>query len=642
VIGIGLLATGFKLKKAYTDFSAVLVSGAIAILYFITYSAYSFYGLFPQVVAFSLMVLFTVMTIVVAMHYDRQVIAHIGLVGAYAVPFLLSEGSGNASVLFTYMAIINAGILIIAVRKYWKPLYYASFILTWMIFIAWYNTNYDASIHLPVFWTFSFIFFITFYFIFITYKLLHAEKFEATDVLLILSNSFIFYGLGYTVMDNQIDSRPFLGLFTLANAVIHFCVTVFIYLQKVSDRNLFSMVAGLVMVFITIAVPVQLDGSWVTLLWVAEAALLFWIGRMRRDSIYEKISYALILLSFASIIGDWMTVYNQYTPEVPESRITPILNIHFLTSLLFIAAFAFINYLNRRKDEVATPSKNATVNTLIQFAIPGILITALYFTFSLEISSFWNQLYMDSVKTITEAGMDYPTSYWNEDYNSYKEIWVLNYSLLFFSILAWINIKIFRDRRLAATVLAFGFIFIISFLTEGLMLFNQLGDSFQYQYLNDHYTRSSFNITIRYISFPFLGMMLLAMHRTLRRDEALAQKPGLHAGFDFLFHISLLCVLSNEWVTWMGILKFSESTRLGLSILWGVYALMLIILGIWKSKRHLRIFAIALFAVTLVKLAFYDITHLNTIAKTIIFVSLGILLLIISFLYNKYKDLTQS
>ncbi|GAL76189.1 hypothetical protein JCM19275_595 [Nonlabens ulvanivorans] len=52
----------------------------------------------------------------------------------------------------------------------------------------------------------------------------------------------------------------------------------------------------------------------------------------------------------------------------------------------------------------------------------------------------------------------------------------------------------------------------------------------------------------------------------------------------------------------------------------------------------MRIGGMALFAITLIKLFFYDIAHLNTISKTIVFVSLGILLLIISFLYNKNKN----
>jgi uncharacterized membrane protein len=82
-----------------------------------------------------------------------------------------------------------------------------------------------------------------------------------------------------------------------------------------------------------------------------------------------------------------------------------------------------------------------------------------------------------------------------------------------------------------------------------------------------------------------------------------------------------------------------QSYKLGLSILWGLYALLLIILGIWKKKKHLRIGAIILFSFTLIKLFFYDISSLNTISKTIVFVSLGVLLLIISFLYNKYKHI---
>ncbi len=48
---------------------------------------------------------------------------------------------------------------------------------------------------------------------------------------------------------------------------------------------------------------------------------------------------------------------------------------------------------------------------------------------------------------------------------------------------------------------------------------------------------------------------------------------------------------------------------------------------------------IAIFGVTLIKLFIYDVSHMDTIPKTILFVSLGILLLIISFLYNKYKHI---
>ena len=109
--------------------------------------------------------------------------------------------------------------------------------------------------------------------------------------------------------------------------------------------------------------------------------------------------------------------------------------------------------------------------------------------------------------------------------------------------------------------------------------------------------------------------------------------------FDFLLHAAILTVAANELINWMDLFMSEQSYKLGLSILFGVYALILISLGIWKKKKYLRIGAIVLFGATLVKLFIYDLTDLNTISKTIVFVSLGILLLVISFLYNKYKKL---
>jgi uncharacterized membrane protein len=147
-VGVGLLLFGWRLKRNYENFSAVLVSGAIAIMYFITYAAYTFYSIYPQLMAFALMVVFTVLTVAAAIYYNKQVIANIGLVGAYAVPLLLSEGSGNVAILFSYMAIINIGILVIAVKKYWKSVYYASFLLTWLIFILWYFNKFQVGQHL--------------------------------------------------------------------------------------------------------------------------------------------------------------------------------------------------------------------------------------------------------------------------------------------------------------------------------------------------------------------------------------------------------------------------------------------------------------------------------------------------------------
>ena len=116
-------------------------------------------------------------------------------------------------------------------------------------------------------------------------------------------------------------------------------------------------------------------------------------------------------------------------------------------------------------------------------------------------------------------------------------------------------------------------------------------------------------------------------------------KKDLTVIFDYLLYISLLWIISSELINILSLLGLTDSYKLGLSIVWGIYSLFLISLGIAKNKKHLRIGAMVLFGITLIKLFVYDISYLSTISKTIVFVSLGILLLIISFLYNKYKHL---
>ncbi|WP_299765627.1 DUF2339 domain-containing protein [uncultured Dokdonia sp.] len=631
--GIGLLGFGIKLKKKYESYSAVLVSGAIAIMYFITFSAYNFYELIPQTIAFGLMVIFTIFSVIAAINYNKQIIAHIGLVGAYAIPFLLSDGSGRVAVLLSYMAIINIGILIISFKKYWKPLYYSSFGLTWLIFLIWFATDYRQDEHFSLALMFVTIFFVTFYLTFLAYKLIKNEKFGLENIVLLLLNSFVFYGVGYAILEGHDTGKELVGLFTLGNAVIHFIVSAIIYRKKLADKNLFYLVAGLVLVFITITIPVQLDGNWVTLLWATEAVLLFWIGRTKQISVYEKLSYIVMGIAFLSLIHDWGNAYDFY--EYLGTKITPIINIHFLTSLLVIGAFGVIQYLNGNKKYTPAFGAENQLSKIISFVIPSVLILLSYLAVRLEISNYWDQLFRDSMIASPENSTGYSEDYSNYSLRNFGIIWIINYSLLFFAILAFLNLKKIKSKPLAYISLGLMTLMLFGFLFRGLYELSELRETYLDQTLSEYYPRGLFYIGIRYVSFVFVAITLYVCY-TITRQEFVQKK--LHIPFDILLHISILWIASSELIHWMDIGESEQSYKLGLSILWGIYALLLIGLGIWKKKQYLRIMGFVLFAITLIKLFVYDIAHLNTISKTIVFVSLGVLLLIISFLYNKYKN----
>jgi len=627
LVGLSLLGFGIKLKGKYANYSAVLVSGAMAIMYFLTFAAYSFYGLIPQLLAFAMMVVFTVFTVIAAVSYDRQVIAIIGLVGAYAVPFLLSTGSGDMATLYSYMAMINAGILAVAVFRYWKPVFYTAFVMTWLIYIGWYAADYQQFTDFGLALTFLTVFYAIFYATFLAYKLLKNEKFDASDIILLLTNSFLFFGLGYMILDGHNAWQKYLGLFALLNALIHFGVSAVIYRKKLVDKNLLYIVSGLVLVFITMAIPIQLDGNWVTLLWVAEAALLFWIGRTKGVKIYEMLSYPLMFLAFASLIEDWRIMYPGYY-EVQQNSI-PIFNIKFLSSVLFITAFGFISYLNSNKKYTPTIATDKNSSNLIKYLILGVLLFVIYISMNLELSDYFNQKVGNIYSNKGEAYR--PTNY---NIDKFKYIWQINYTLLFLSVLSFLNIKIWKSKQLGLINLGLNVFAVGAFLTLGLLMVSQLRDSYQSQALAEFYNISIYYIAIRYISLVIFAIFMYIFYLLIRKEIV----TKFDVPFEILLHICIVWILSSELIHWMDMAHSAQSYKLGLSIFWGVYSLLVISLGIWKKKKHLRVAAIALFGLTLVKLFFYDITHLNTISKTIVFVSLGVLLLIISFLYNKYSE----
>ena len=628
LFGLVLLGFAIRLKKRYEGYSAVLVSGATAILYFITFAAHDFYGLIAQTTAFALMVAFTAFTVIAAIQYNQQIIGVIGLIGGYAVPFLLSDGSGNHSILLSYIAVINIGILIIAFKKYWKPLFYSAFTLTWLIFLTLYVTVFTAENHVAEGMVFCSLFFVIFYLSFLAYKLIQSEKYSKSDIAVLLSNSFLFFAFGYGMLDNHETGSQFQGLFALANAIIHFIVSVIVYQKKLADRNLFYFVSGLVLVFITIAIPIQLDGNWVTILWAGEAALLFWIGRTKGVTIYEQLSYPLMILGFLSLTDDWLD-------RSMNMDYRPVFNIQFLSSLLFLAAFGIINRINFHKKYALKPENIHSYRRLFNFTIPGMLIFALYGSLLLEIMAYFDQRYILSLVEIKLNQDGLVNSYYDNDISKFKAIWMINYTLAFLSLLSFVNVYKIKSKDLKLVNMGATLLALIIFLGGALIILGMLRESYLEQHLTEYYERGLVHLYIRYISFGFLALLLFASWQQLNRPES---KPGLKIQFEIIIHITMVWILSSELFHWMDIYAVKNTYKLGLSILWGVYALLLVVLGIWKNKKHLRMVGILLFAITLCKLFFYDIAHLNTIKKTVVFVSLGTLLLIISFLYNKYKD----
>ena len=632
MMGIGLLGFGIKLKPKFEDYSAVLVSGAISIFYFITYFAYSFYGLIPQALAFVMMLIFTVFAVFTAIKYNRVVIAHIGLIGAYAVPFLLSSGSGRADILFSYMLIINLGILFISIKRDWKTLHYSAFFFTWLIYNSWFINKFissDLQGYEALGLGFATAFFLIFYGVSLFNNIISKEKLDLINVVLILLNSFIYFGFGYGIFNNHPTLDIYLGLFTLLNAAIHFAVLYFIRAKKLADTPLFYSSLGMVFTFITIAIPIQLDGSWVTLLWIVQGTVLFWIGKTKNIPIYEKISLPILGLSFLSFLEDCYSYYHPINLDI-----NAFWNINFLTGILAILGYGFAVYLSRKHPEPEI-EKHSPFNTIKSFYLPALLILTAYLTFRNEIVYFFDYWYESTSLKGKEIGETDEFSLYNYDIEIFKNIYLLVYSLIFFGGMALLNFYKFKNNVLGISAIAIGLLVLFAAQTFGV---GELGE-LRYSYINGG-SNKYFNVSFNYIliRYPLWSSIAFALWAISKNAKSIIENIKFHIFLDAVIYISILNFLSNELITFMDIAGYQDVFKLGLSILWSVYSLLLVGLGIYQNKKHLRIFALVLFGITLAKLFLYDISNLSTISKTVVLIVLGLLLLTISFLYNKFKD----
>lgn len=639
-----LLGFAFKLKEKYDKFSAVLLSGAVAILYFLTYFAYNFYGLISQTPAFIIMVSVTVFTVYSAWQYNRQVIGAIGLVGAYAIPFLLSNETGNVLVLFSYISLINIGILTVSIRKYWNFLSISAFVISWLIFSVWFGDQYVYSRHFTLAMTFAAVFFAIFYTSFIVYKLYHKREFSFSNAVLVSANSLIYLFLGLIILSENSQTKQFFGFFALANGILHYGVS-YLIAERLHSRKTLYFILGLTLFFLTIAVPIQSEGFWTPVFWTIEAVFLFWVGYTKQIKFYEAAAYILMFLATCGIfvyLSDNQVNWTSYYYDNPNIdkilTLTPFYNKPFLTGSVFVVGFGIICYLLSLKKYQTTIDLN--LFKLIKIGISAVFLIAIYNLFRTEIGNYWHLQYVQTA--YLESIQYYQTLenrlVFDKNLTLFNIIWQINYSMLFLAILSFINAKLLKNVGLGFSILPLNGIVLIVFSTIGLYILSNLRESYLLQTDAENFVRGISHVLIRYISLSFAVGLIIAAYQLYKKDF-LQNVADIKVIFDLVIGFVVWLILSSELLNLMDIYGINDSYKLALSLLWGSYSLLLIILGILWRKTHLRIGAISLFALTLIKLFFYDLSSLGTIAKTIVFVSLGIMLLIISFLYNKYKNL---
>ena len=614
ILGYGVAAVlcllAYRLKAKYIDYSAVLMSGAISIMYFITYIAHSFYHLFPQPIAFGLMLFTTAFVVSMSIWYNRKIIALLGQVGAYAIPFLLSSGNENLPLLYGYLAIINIGLLFLSFKRDWKLIYQVAFGFSWFIFLVSFVDALNLAVGFSANLIFLFVNFIIFYTAFLANKIIKKELYALTEIAILLINAIAFFLLGYYLINNAFDNEDYLTLFTLGNALIHLVIGERIKWLKLADESVTLFILGLGLTFFTVSIPIHFEGNTITVLWAVEAVLLCYIGITKKREAYQILSIALLLLTLGSLLVDWK---QDYAPDATISiAIKSFLNANFLSSLFVCICFGIISIFSIKYPQ----KKQGLVKSILTAAVPLTFILLTYCCILQEIDLAWR---VHMINHVSEA------------LNSFKLLSLQGFSIGYVSFWLWLNWQYVKEKHLATILVIVGLYALFIALIGGLTEIGILRDL----YIQNKSINTVSMMGIRYGYFLLIAALVLGIAYNLKKFMPSANTTKLIA---LVFNTTLLVLLCNEFIHWMDIGEYSNQYKLGLSIIFAVYALALVVTGISKKLKHIRIGGIILFGITLCKVLFYDLSSLSTISKTVVLIVLGVIMLIASFLYNKFKD----
>lgn len=303
-IAVVLWSERFR-KRNNAAFSYSLKAVGIGTLYFSLWGAFQVYHLIPSSAAFVAMIAVTASTVVLAVTQDAEILAAYALVGGFSTPALLSTGENHEIVLFSYVAILDLGMLVAAKYKPWRRLMWGAFVGTIVMYLGWYSSFYTKDVRgLTVF--FAALFAAIFAAIPLVTPLQKSrwhEGYSATLTLLPLANAAVFF---LALFDMYDPARATLTWYALALAAVYLGLSHALQLRDDADSGTLKLVnmlhVAIAVAFITIAIPLKASEHWITIGWLIESAVLLFVAVSTRTDFLRHFAGATLALGVLRLV----------------------------------------------------------------------------------------------------------------------------------------------------------------------------------------------------------------------------------------------------------------------------------------------------------------------------------------------------
>lgn len=586
-VGAGMLVLAERLHKRYHTFSSLLAGGAFGIYYLITAIAFHYYALFSHTIAFVILCVTTIFMSAVSVLYDRKELAVTALVGGFIAPFIISTDSSSIISLQIYITILNIGMFCLAMYKKWAILPMVSFGFTYII--LWGTTalgsfsDSEAVTTYPTLFAFATLFYVIFLLpvVFIL-RTQYGENTRLGLLGIITANSFMYLIYGDFLLQHfeaSSDTTAYLAFFI---AAVNLAIHLYLRFRVEGQDTLRNLMLGLAVTFASMGIPILFSAANVLMVWAAESVLLLWLFTKEKNRIYELASAVLLLLTLGAL-----AYYRTTDTFIHDTGDSLFFNgAFFVTTFVSIAYYVVAVIMQFNKDLFSDTKR------LIAYTPCNAIAYAL--GFSILFLAFRDNFHFHLEQPISE----------------YASLLTANIMLLGGALILRKRFEI-SENKLAYEISLYlaGILFAMTVWNytdpEGLLLRWLMA-----------------LVTIAYMAYCMRGQLLVT-----------SNQRNLHTEY------SIISTLMWLTLTRLLLITFNEvnfSTAFSLSL--GIAAFILMCIGMRYHSKEIRIVSLAEFGIVIGKLILNDVWAMPALGKIIVFISLGALLLILSFLYQKLKD----
>ena len=586
-IVLGLLAGGLLVglghaaevkNKNLRILARALTGGGAALFYFCVFSAHGIYHLIGWPLAGIGLLASAAATLSLSVVYNSQAIALLGVLGAFITPLLIQSDMDRGLFPLVFITVVNIPVIALGLKQKWQALYNLAFLFTVGFAIAWLDRE------IPGDWVTGLIFVVLFFLEFVTLgllKLTHERTFTGRhlDLLRLLLCSLGLLGALYWIL-KEAGHEAWTGSAFVAAALVHvaFARIGWKWFPKFKDEILTLLIGALT--FASMALPVQLDGVWVSLGWGIEGLILAWFALRIGSVLLQAGAVFLGLLGLLKSIGYDVTLYA--TP--PQLFI----NGRFAVGMVSAILLGLQGRLNGRKPE-STEGQTNWSPVLLCFAIAGIVVVFFADTFT---SIHWNDPLAGLLTTLALLAIGALTTLGARPQSMPWGLGVILIALIPFKLLVF-----------------------------------DLGVGWH------NYCRS-YPLFFNAIFLPQMAALLAAsiwLNRLSRSDN-----ETIHGGFTLGHLLNITSLLAGITMVSLEISRSKSPWNDSLiTLLWASSALALTVTGLVRQRAYLRYLALLIFGVTVIKVFVVDLGGLAGLQRVAAFMGVGVLLLILSFAYQR-------